>query len=138
MSLKERSPEFAKRLLPPRRSQWAVLISGRGSNLAALLELQDEIYLRLVLSSNSQASGLKRAQRAGVPCGLIPVTSTVHETGRLKKIINWPALSDLLKKKGITHVFLAGFMKVVPAAFIEQWAGRIINLHPSLLPNYPG
>jgi folate-dependent phosphoribosylglycinamide formyltransferase PurN len=138
LNLEKGSPEFAKRLFPPRRSQWAVLISGRGSNLAALLDLQDEIDVRLVLSSNSKAYGLKRAERAGVPCGMVPTTSTVHESGRLRKIIHWPALSRLLKEKGITHIFLAGFMKVVPAVFIEEWAGRILNLHPSLLPAYPG
>jgi len=111
--------------------RWAVWISGRGSNLAALLELRDEIDVRLVVSSTPKAYGLLRARRAGVPTMLTPF---LPET----KKIDWPELGRVLRARGVTHIFLAGFMKIVPASFVAEWQGRIVNLHPSLLPKYPG
>lgn len=113
------------------RKRWAVLISGRGSNLAAVLDLGDEVDVRLVVSSSPTAYGLLRARRAGVPTAWTP-----QVTGSKK--IDWPALDSLIRSRGVTHIFLAGFMKIVPASFIQKWDGRIINLHPSLLPSYPG
>ena len=113
------------------RANWAVMISGRGSNLAALLELREEINLRLVVSSSGEAYGLARANLAGVAAELAP---SIEGT----KKINWTALTSRLRSVGITHVFLAGFMRVVPASFVADWRGRIVNLHPSLLPAYPG
>lgn len=108
------------------RARWAVLISGRGSNLARLLDHLDEIPLALVVSSKASADGLAKARRAGVP---------VHV---LEKKIDWAALSSLLRTRGVSHVCLAGFMKIVPPKFVAEWRGRIVNLHPSLLPKYPG
>ena len=123
-----------------RRPVWAVLISGRGSNLGALLELREEIDIRLVVSSNARAPGLLRAKRAGVPTALtptVPATSAGAKPGARK--IDWPALRAQLRTAGVTHVFLAGFMKIVPPSFVASFApGHIVNLHPSLLPSYPG
>ncbi len=113
------------------KPRWGILISGRGSNLAALLDLGDEIDVRLVVSSSAQAQGLLRARRAGVSTELAPVAAGT-------KKIDWAALDALLRARGISHIFLAGFMKVLPASFVDRWTGRILNLHPSLLPNYPG
>lgn len=115
-----------------KRPTWAVLISGRGSNLAALLELRDEIDIRLVISSRANAPGLLRARRAGIPTLLTPFIQGT-------KKIDWDFLYTELKSALVTHVFLAGFMKIVPPAFIARFpAGSIVNLHPSLLPAYPG
>jgi phosphoribosylglycinamide formyltransferase 1 len=116
--------------------RWGVLISGRGSNLGALIDARatcgDSFFdLRLVLSSSPLASGLLRARRAGIPTDLIPYAAGT-------KKIDWVALDRRLRKEGVTHLFLAGFMKIVPASFVENWRGRILNLHPSLLPLYPG
>lgn len=111
--------------------RWGVLISGRGSNLGALLELGDEFDARIVISSSPTAYGLTRARRHGVPCATAPLLPN-------SKKIDWQALDDLLVARGVTHVFLAGFMKIVPADFVSRWAGRILNLHPSILPSYPG
>jgi phosphoribosylglycinamide formyltransferase-1 len=120
--------------------RWAVLISGRGSNLAALLELREEIDIRLVVSSSARALGLLRAKRAGVATALTPMTPATKpgaEPGVMK--IDWVALHALLKAARVTHVFLAGFMKIVPASFVAKFpAGHLVNLHPSLLPLYPG
>lgn len=108
----------------PRR--WAVFISGRGSNLQALLDQSALQEIRWVLSSKESAPGLLRAKRAGVPSAVLP------------KKIDWDGLDLELRKRGITDLFLAGFMKLAPASFVEKWEGRILNVHPSLLPSYPG
>lgn len=116
-----------------RRPRWAVLISGRGSNLAAVLEWRDEIDVRLVLSSRAEAWGLLRARRAGgVPAEVMPLQKGT-------KKIDWPATIRRIAESGATHVLLAGFMRLVPVELINRFSpGRIVNLHPSLLPAYPG
>jgi phosphoribosylglycinamide formyltransferase-1 len=107
--------------------RWAVLISGRGSNLSALLDDPDEIPIAVVVSSKAGVDGLAKARRAGVPCVV------------LDRKIDWEALTTLLRARGVTHICLAGFMRIVPASFVASWPpGRIVNLHPSLLPAYPG
>ncbi len=108
------------------RTRWTVFISGRGSNLATLLELRDTIDVALVVSSNARSYGILRARRAGVPSVVLP------------KPIGWAELDQTLRRTGVTHIFLAGFMRVLPGAFVKLWEGRILNLHPSLLPAYPG
>lgn len=111
---------------PLRERRWAVMISGRGSNLQALLDCAGESPVRWVLSSREDAPGLRRARRAGVATSVLP------------KKIDWTALDGDLCRRGITNLFLCGFMKLVPGDFVEKWAGRIVNVHPSLLPAYPG
>jgi phosphoribosylglycinamide formyltransferase-1 len=107
-------------------SRWAVFISGRGSNLQALLDFLPEVDVRWVLSSKSEAQGLIRARRFGIPFEVLPSK------------IDWKKLDLDLRRRGITHLFLAGFMKMIPAEFVQAWAGRMLNVHPSLLPAYPG
>lgn len=109
-----------------RGSRWAVFISGRGSNMQALLDLCEEVHFALVVSSSANAPGLIRAKRQGIP------------TLILEKKINWQQLSDELIKRGINKIFLAGFMKLIPESFVNQWTNKILNVHPSLLPLYPG
>ena len=113
-----------------RAVRWCAFISGRGSNLAALLEARREadglFDLALVVSSSRQAPGLARARRDGVP------------TLTLDKKIDWSALNSELTGRHISHLFLCGFLRIVPAEFCRSWSGRLFNLHPSLLPNYPG
>ncbi len=105
---------------------WAVFISGTGSNLQALLDAQPKISIKLVVSSRPDVQGVERAEKAGVPVHVLP------------KEIDWSSLSSRLKQEKIDRIFLAGFMKVIPASFIEEWPQKILNLHPSLLPNYKG
>jgi phosphoribosylglycinamide formyltransferase 1 len=105
--------------------RWAVFISGRGSNLSCLLNLQTE-KIKLVVSSSSKALGVLKARRAGVPVLILP------------RPINWVELDQELKRRGINRIFLLGFMRVIPSQFVEAWHRKIVNLHPSLLPNYPG
>ena len=115
--------------LRPRPARWCVLISGRGSNLAALLEKPNH-EVRLVVSSDPAADGLAKARRAGV--------ETIVLSRNLDRSINWSQLQVELERRSIDAIFLLGFMRIVPASFLEKWEGRILNLHPSLLPKYPG
>lgn len=112
-----------KSLRPP---TWAVMISGRGSNLQAQLDLLSQVNLRWVISSKSSAAGILRARRHGIPVTVLP------------KKIDWVDLDRQLQQRRITHLFLAGFMKLIPESFVEKWQGRILNVHPSLLPAFPG
>lgn len=108
--------------------RWCVFISGRGSNFAAALEgvLESSSHsIELLLATSDSAAGIAKARRAGVPVLVVPK-------------IDWDALDLLLRKRKIDAIFLLGFMKIVPKKFIDLWPNRIVNLHPSLLPAYPG
>ncbi len=106
--------------------KWALFISGQGSNMSALLDQPEGASVALVVSSRPDAYGLLRARRLGI------------ETLVLDKKIDWQKLLQDLKDRQITHIFLTGFMKVVSDAFLKQWNKPILNIHPSLLPAYPG
>lgn len=106
--------------------KWAVFISGNGSNLQALIDAQPFLSIALVVSSKADAFGVQRAEKAGIPVLVLP------------KEISWDQLSVELKTKNIDRIFLAGFMRVIPESFVQDWPQRILNLHPSLLPHYKG
>ena len=104
----------------------AIMISGRGSTMQALLDLASTLRVSLVVSSKATALGLLRARRSGI------------QTLILDKKIDYKKLDQELKKRGVEKIFLAGFMKIIPDFFVKSWEGRIVNVHPSLLPLYPG
>jgi phosphoribosylglycinamide formyltransferase 1 len=115
----------------------AVLISGNGSNLQALLDatLSDPTYparIALVISNKADAYGLERASKAGVPIQMIS-----HKDYPSREAFD-VALDVALRAAKIEFVCLAGFMRLLTAAFTERWAGRMLNIHPSLLPSYKG
>ena len=114
----------------------AVLVSGHGSNLQALLDaaatgrLNAEI--RLVASDRPDARGLARARDAGIPAVAIPPSDYPDRAA-------WNAALDaLLRESGADLIVLAGFMRVLGASMVAAWAGRMLNVHPSLLPLYRG
>ena len=115
-----------------RRLRLGVLISGRGSNLEALIEAARApdypAEVALVISNETDAAGLARARVAGIPARLVS-----HREPRFEAMID-TALSDA----GVELVCLAGFMRVLGADFVRRWRGRLINIHPSLLPAFPG
>ena len=117
------------------RARVGVLISGRGSNLAALLratEAADCPYrVALVLSNAEDAGGLEIARAAGVPVW-------VRSHRGLARADFDRLLDAELRVAGIEWVALAGYMRLLSAEFIAGWAGRIVNIHPSLLPAYKG
>jgi folate-dependent phosphoribosylglycinamide formyltransferase PurN len=106
-------------------SNWAIFISGRGSNLCAALD-QFGDQIKCVVSTSPRAAGILRAKRAGL------------EILILKRPADWKDLTRELKLRRINKIFLLGFMKILPVEFINDWSASIINLHPSLLPAYPG
>ena len=115
----------------------AILISGRGSNMAALVAAaQAADYpaeIALVLSNRPDAKGLGTAREAGL------VTAVVDHTrfGKDREAFD-RALHATLEARHIDIVCLAGFMRVLTPAFVGRWSGRIINIHPSLLPEFKG
>jgi len=114
----------------------AILISGRGSNMVSLIEAaQAPDYpaeIVLVLSNRPDAAGLTRARAAGIPARAIDHKAYPDRTAFDA------ALQKELEAAGIELIVLAGFMRILTDAFVERWAGRMINIHPSLLPLFKG
>ena len=109
----------------------AVLISGRGSNLQALVEQASEYEIVLVASNKPYAPGLDWARARGLP------TWTWDSKGVDKQ--QWDeALAAALDDHRVGTIALAGFMRILSPWFIDRWRGRIVNVHPSLLPRYRG
>jgi formyltetrahydrofolate-dependent phosphoribosylglycinamide formyltransferase len=112
----------------------AVLISGRGSNLQALMDAQQDAYeIVLVVSNVPNAPGLERARAAGVEA----IALDHRPYGKNREAFERD-LDALLVQRNIEIVALAGFMRVLTPFFVRAWKNRIVNIHPSLLPKYPG
>ncbi|MBS7813188.1 phosphoribosylglycinamide formyltransferase [Roseococcus sp. XZZS9] len=113
----------------------AILISGRGSNMGALLEAAERpaypATIALVLSNKAEAAGLQRAAAAGIP------TAVVSSKGRTRPEFE-AEVNAALAQHRIEIVALAGFMRVLTEEFVGHWQGRMLNIHPSLLPSFPG
>jgi phosphoribosylglycinamide formyltransferase-1 len=118
------------------RLKVGVLASGRGSNLAALIEAAaDPAYpaeIALVIVNIKGAQALARAEAAGIPTRLIE-----HRAVPGRAAFE-AALDAALREAGIELLCLAGFMRILTPAFVDAWRDRIINIHPSLLPAFPG
>ncbi|MDO1559934.1 phosphoribosylglycinamide formyltransferase [Brevundimonas sp. 2R-24] len=119
------------------RARVAVLISGGGSNMAALIRAaQDPAYpaeIALVLSNNAEAGGLEKARAAGVPTLVID-----HRPFGKDRQAHEAAIHLALTDHGIEVVALAGYMRLLTPWLVGRWSGRMLNIHPSLLPKYPG
>nr|WP_277817357.1 phosphoribosylglycinamide formyltransferase [Pseudoroseomonas aerophila] len=126
---------MAGRVSPRRRT--AILISGRGSNMAALLAAAaDPAYpaeIALVLANKPAAGGLARAAEAGIPTAVVESRAFGRDRAGFEM-----AMEAELAKHGVELIALAGFMRVLTEGFVGRWAGRMINIHPSLLPAFPG
>jgi len=111
-----------------------VLISGEGSNLQAILDTLhgDEIDVVGVASSRAEARGLDRARGAGIEAAVFDRSAHAHRDARDA------ALGDWLDERQVDLVVLAGFMEILGGPFIRRFEGRIVNVHPSLLPAFPG
>ena len=113
----------------------AVLASGTGSNLQALLDKvhgRDGIESVGVASNKPNAQALTRARDAGVETEVFPVSDHADRAARDE------ALADWLDERSVQLVVLAGFMEILSPGFIARFRGRIVNVHPSLLPAFPG
>ena len=113
-----------------------ILISGRGSNLQAILDAirQGELDARIgiVVSNVATAAGLTRAKEAGVPTTVID-----HKSFSSREEFD-RAVVEVLKRHKVDVVCLAGFMRLLSPVFVRAFPGRILNIHPSLLPSFPG
>lgn len=118
------------------RTKLAILISGRGSNMQALIDACAQpgfpAEIALVLSNRPDAGGLDRAREAGLP------TAVVDHAGYETREAFEAVMSDLIEAAGAQLVCLAGFMRLLTADFVNHWRDRLINIHPSLLPAFPG
>lgn len=114
----------------------AILISGGGTNLQAFIDAvtagELDLKLSVVLSNRATAGGLARAEKAGIP------TACVDHRAYPDREAFDAALIETLAPYAVDIVILAGFMRILTPVFIEQFAGKIFNIHPSLLPKYRG
>lgn len=119
------------------RKRLGILISGRGSNMEALLKAaQDPAWPCepvLVLSNKPEALGLEKARGFGVATAAVDHKPFGKDREAFER-----AVDAKLKEAGVELVALAGFMRVLTSCFVNEWAGRLINIHPALLPKYPG
>ncbi|MDI3306150.1 MAG: phosphoribosylglycinamide formyltransferase [Acetobacteraceae bacterium] len=119
------------------RKRTAILISGRGSNMAALLAAAaDPAYpaeIALVLSNRADAAGLARAEKAGVPVAVVESRAFRGDRDGFER-----AMEAEFARHGVELLALAGFMRVLTPGFVGRWEGRLVNIHPSLLPAFPG
>jgi phosphoribosylglycinamide formyltransferase 1 len=118
------------------RLRVAALISGRGSNLQALIDACRQpdfpAEIVLVVSNVPDAAGLERAARVGIP------TKTIDHRAFQGREPFEDALDAALSDARVELICLAGFMRILTTPFVQRWQGKLINIHPSLLPKYPG
>ncbi len=113
----------------------AVLVSGRGSNLQALIDQvhgREGIEIVAVASSRPAVPALARAERAGIETAVFAADDYPTRADRDR------ALGDWLERRAVDLIVLAGFMEILSAAFVERFRWRIVNVHPALLPSFPG
>jgi phosphoribosylglycinamide formyltransferase-1 len=113
----------------------AVLVSGEGTNLQAILDSvhgREGVEVVCVGSNRAEARGLARAREAGVETGVFEAGTYPDRAARDA------ALGDWLEEHEVDLLVLAGFMEILSGAFIRRFEGRIVNVHPSLLPAFPG
>lgn len=115
----------------------AVLISGRGSNMIALMEACSQpdfpAEIVLVLSNRPDAAGLETAKQAGIPTLCID-----HKNFGKDRETHERAVDEAVRASGAELICLAGYMRVLTPWLVQQWANRMLNIHPSLLPAFPG
>ena len=109
-----------------------ILISGRGSNMQAILEARLPVTVAAVISNDAAAGGLATAKKHGV------TTQVVDHRGFAERAAFDRALAAAIDAHAPDLVVLAGFMRILTAEFVEHYRGRILNIHPSLLPSFTG
>ena len=121
-----------KKLIGLKKIKTAVFISGTGSNLKNLIKFSktkiSPITVKLIISNNKKAKGLKYSTQYNVEKKIVNFNNNFSEN----KILNY------INKKNIKFICLAGFMKILSKNFIKKFKGKIVNIHPSLLPKYKG
>lgn len=120
-----------------RKTPVGILISGRGSNMEALIEAaRDPAYparIAIVIANNADAGGLEKAAAAGIETAVIDHRPFGKDREAHERLID-----EALRGSGAEYVALAGYMRVLTPFLVDAWQGRMVNIHPSLLPLYPG
>jgi phosphoribosylglycinamide formyltransferase-1 len=115
----------------------AILISGRGSNMAALIEAARAAdfpaEIVVVISNRPDAGGLEKAAACGIPTRIIESKPFGNDRAAFET-----ALQSVLEQHRVELICLGGFMRLFTAGFVQSWHGRMLNIHPSLLPSFPG
>jgi phosphoribosylglycinamide formyltransferase 1 len=115
----------------------AILISGRGSNMVALIEASKEetfpAEIVVVISNRADAGGLEKAKSSGIPTLAIESKPFGADRAAFEAV-----LQSALDEHRVDLICLGGFMRLLTAAFVQRWYGRMLNIHPSLLPSFPG
>ena len=115
----------------------AILISGRGSNMAALIHAAAaEDYpaqIAVVIANRTEAGGLERAKASGIPTAVIESKPFGKDRAAFET-----ALQAVLDEHRVELICLGGFMRLFTADFVQRWYGRMLNIHPSLLPSFRG
>jgi len=121
-----------KKLIGLKKIKTAVFISGTGSNLKNLIKFSktkiSPILIKLIISNSKKAKGLKYSTQYNIEKKIVNFNNNFSEN----KILNY------INKKNIKFICLAGFMKILSRNFIKKFKGKIVNIHPSLLPKYKG
>lgn len=121
---------------PAANFRLGVLVSGSGSNLQSIIDAlhqkQAGVEVALVISDNPEAYGLQRAAAAGIPTAVFPLADYASRAE------HDAAMATALEQKAVDLVVLAGYMLIVTPAFLKRYPLKVINLHPSLLPAFPG
>lgn len=119
----------------------AVLISGTGSNMVAIARAcqggQIPAQVVVVISDRADAGGIQRAREMGLPVAVVD-RGRFRSNGKLDRESFESALEDVLRQHDAQVLILAGFMTILSAGFVRRRAGRVLNIHPSLLPRHPG
>jgi phosphoribosylglycinamide formyltransferase-1 len=112
-----------------------ILASGRGSDLQAIIDSVErgdlEANIAVLICDNPDALALDRAKRHGIPAVII-------DKGAKGRDAFCDSIDDSLREFGVDLVVLAGFMRILSPSFVKRWPHRIVNIHPSLLPSFPG
>ena len=121
----------------PLKRRVAILISGRGSNMAALIEAAAAkdfpAEISVVISNRADAGGLEKARASGIP--VVAIESKAF--GKYRAAFE-AVLQATLEEHRIELICLGGFMRLLTSEFVQRWHGRMLNIHPSLLPSFPG
>ena len=118
----------------------AVFISGSGSGMEALIRYQQDTdclhTTSVVISDKPDVAGLSKAEGLGVTAVVVPLPEVSDRMER--RLAHENELNEVLADYGVEAIILSGYMRILTSSFVKPWAGRILNIHPSLLPDFPG
>ena len=118
----------------------AVFISGSGSGMEALIRHQQNTdclhTTSVVISDKPDVAGLSKAEGLGITAVVVPLPEVSDRMER--RLAHENELSEVLADYGVEAIILSGYMRILTSSFVKPWAGRILNIHPSLLPEFPG